>query len=63
VAGAFDHHLAALVPRDLRELAEGFEFGELRGVVGVGDAAGAQAVAEREADVEIGRASCRERVS
>ena len=30
-----------------------FEFGELRFVAGVGDAAGAQAVAEREADVVL----------
>ncbi len=41
VAGAFDHDLAALVPCDFRELAQGVEFGELRGVVGVGDGAGA----------------------
>jgi hypothetical protein len=34
-----------------RQLAEGFEFGELGGVVGVGDGAGAQAVAEGEGDV------------
>ena len=49
VAGAFDHHLAALLPGDLRQLAERFQFGELRAVVGVRDRAGAQAVAEREA--------------
>ena len=51
VAGAFDHHLAALVPRDLGQLAERLQFGELRAVVGVRDRAGAQAVAERERDV------------
>ncbi|CEG08972.1 hypothetical protein BN961_02393 [Afipia felis] len=48
VAGAFDHDLTALLPRDLRELAERLEFGELRAVVGVGDRARTQAVAERE---------------
>ena len=51
VAGAFDHDLAALLPRHLREFAERFEFGELRAVIGVGDRAGAQAVAERERHV------------
>ena len=51
VAGALDHHLAALAPRDLRQLAERFEFGELRAVVGVRDRAGAQPVAERERHV------------
>ena len=48
MAGAFDHDLAAFLPGDLRELAERFEFGELRAVVGVRDRAGTQAVAERE---------------
>ena len=51
VAGAFDHHLAALLPGDLRELAQRLQLGELRAVVGVGDRAGAQAVAERERHV------------
>ncbi len=53
VAGAFDHHLAALLPRDLRQFAERLQFGELRAVVGVGDRAGAQAVAERERHVVL----------
>src|SRR6266404_1128064 len=48
MAGALDHHLAALVPRDLRQLAERLQLGELRAVVGVRDRAGTQAVAERE---------------
>ena len=46
VAGAFDHHLAALVPRNFREFAERLQFGELRAVVGVRDRARPQAVAE-----------------
>ncbi len=51
VAGAFDHHLAALGPGDLGQFAERFQFGELGAVVGVADRAGAQAVAERERHV------------
>ena len=51
VAGAFDHHLAAARPGDLGQLAQRLQLGELRAVVGVGDGAGAQAVAERERDV------------
>ena len=37
----------------MRQFAERFEFGELRAVVGVGDRAGAQAVAERERHVVL----------
>jgi hypothetical protein len=48
VAGALDHHLHALAPGALGELAERLELRELRGVARVGEAAGAQAVAERE---------------
>ena len=51
MAGAFDHHLAAFLPGDLREFAERLQFGELRAVVGVRDRAGTQAVAERERHV------------
>src|SRR5690606_1080372 len=47
------HDLAALLPRDLRELAERFQFGELRFVVRVGDGAGTQTVAEREGDIVL----------
>ena len=50
MAGPLDHHLAVLRPGDLRQLAQRLQLGELRGVVGIGDRAGAQAVAEREAD-------------
>ena len=51
VAGAFDHHLAALGPGDFGQFAERLQLGELRAVVGVADRAGAQAVAERERHV------------
>ncbi len=51
VTGAFDHHLAAFVPRDLRQFAECFEFGKLSAIIGVGDGAGAQAVAQGERDI------------
>src|SRR5215813_11173154 len=51
VAGAFDHHLAIHLPGDFGQLAQSFQFGELRLVVGVGDRAGAQAVAERKGHV------------
>src|ERR1700689_4485876 len=53
VAGAFDHDLHVLLPGDFRELAESFQFGELGFVAGVGYAAGAQAVAQRKADVVL----------
>src|SRR5450432_2437146 len=53
VAGAFDHDLHVVLPGNLREFAESFEFGELGFVAGVGDAAGAEAVAEGEADVVL----------
>ena len=51
MAGALDHHLHAVLPGDLGQLAQGLQLGELGRVVGVGDAAGAQAVAQRERDV------------
>jgi hypothetical protein len=51
VAGALDHHLAAVVPGDLGQLAQGRQLGELGLVVGVGDRAGAQAIAQGERDV------------
>ena len=38
VARALDHHLHVVLPGDLRQLAQGVELGELRRVVGVGDA-------------------------
>ena len=54
VARALDHHLHAMGFRDLGELAEGAQLGELRLVVGVGDRPGPQPVAERERDVVAG---------
>ena len=51
MAGALDHHLHVRLPGAVGELAERIEFGELRFVVGVGDRAGAQAVAEAVGDV------------
>jgi len=46
VSGAFHHHLHVSLPCSASELAECVELGELRTVAGVGDASGAQAVAE-----------------
>ena len=43
---AFDHHLDVVLPGDLGQLAEGFQFAELRFIIGIGDRAGAQAVAQ-----------------
>src|ERR1700722_15845936 len=51
MAGAFDHHLAAFIPSDLGELAKRLQFRELRAIVGVGDRARTQAVAERERNI------------
>ena len=51
VAGAFDHHLAIVLPRLLRQFAERGQFRQLRLVVRVRARAGTQAVAEREGDV------------
>ena len=51
VAGAFAHDLDAAFPGAFGEFALGLEFGELGGVVGVGDGAGAEAVADGEGDV------------
>ena len=47
----FDNHLNVVLPSDFRQFAEHFQFAELRLVVCVGNAARAQAVAERESDV------------
>ena len=53
VAGAFDHHLHVVLPGVLGQLAERLQLGELGFVAGVGDAAGAQAVAQGEAHVVL----------
>ena len=49
--GPLVHHLHLVLPGDPVELALGPELGELGLVVGVGDAAGAEPVAQRERDV------------
>jgi hypothetical protein len=46
VAGAFVHDLHAFGPGAAGEFALRFEFAKLRAVIGVGDGAGAQAVAD-----------------
>jgi hypothetical protein len=51
MAGALDHHLHVVLPGDLGQLAQGFQFAQLRLVVGVVDRTRAQAVAEAEGDV------------
>ena len=51
VPRAFDHHLAIVLPGNRSQLAQGFELGELRLVVGVRSAARAEPIAEREADI------------
>ncbi len=51
VTGAFDHDLDVVLPGDLRELAQRFEFGKLAFVVRVGNGAGSQSVAQAERDV------------
>ena len=50
---SLDHHLHVVLPRDLGQLAQGFQFRELRLVIGVGQAAGPQAVPQRESDVVL----------
>ena len=51
VAGALDHDLDVVAPRHLGELAQGAQLGELRLVVGIGDRARPQPVAQGEGDV------------
>ena len=46
VAGPLDHHLHVTRPGHLGEFAKGLQLGELGRVVGVGDGARAQAVAQ-----------------
>ena len=53
VAGAFDHHLDVVFPGFLGQFAQRLQFGELGLVAGIGEAAGTQAVAQREADVVL----------
>ncbi len=51
MAGALDHHLAVLLPGDLRQLAQRLQLSKLRGVIGIGDGARTQAIAQREGHV------------
>ena len=55
VAGPLDHHLHVASTRPAVELPERPEFGELRRIVAVVEAARAQAVAERERQVVVRR--------
>ena len=48
MAGAFNHDLYVVFPRFIGQFAQGVQLGELGFVVGIGNAAGAQAVAEAE---------------
>ena len=48
MAGAFDHDLDVVLPRFGGQFAQGVQLGKLGFVVGIGNAAGAQAVAEAE---------------
>ena len=48
VPGAFDHHLHVVLPSDFGKLAQGFQFAELRFVVGIGNASRPQTVTQRE---------------
>ena len=54
VAGAFDDDLAVFLLGPFCEFGDGFQFGELGVVGGVGDAAWAEAITERKADVVLG---------
>ncbi len=50
---AFDHHLYVPRPGSPRELSQRIELGELGTIAGVGNAAGPQAVAERDRHVVL----------
>ena len=51
MAWPFDHHLNVLRPCALRQFAQRIEFGKLRLVIGVVNAAGAQAVTKAVSNV------------
>ena len=53
MSGSLDHHLDVVLPGLLRQVPEHAQLGELGLVGGVGEAAGAQRVAQREADVVL----------
>ena len=48
MAGAFNHHLHIVLPCFGGQFAQCVQLAELRGIVGIGNAAGAQAVAQAE---------------
>ena len=54
VSRPFDHHLHALAPGPLGQLAQRDQLGELGRVGGVGQAAGTQAITDRERNVVAG---------
>ncbi len=51
VSRTFDHDLHIVLPGFFGQFAERFELGELRGIAGIGQTAGAQAVAEGKAHI------------
>ena len=53
VARTFDHNLHVVFPGDFGQFAQGLQLTELGFVVGVGDGARTQAVAQREGDVVL----------
>ena len=54
VSGSFDHHLHALLPGPQGQFAQRLQLRELRGVRGVRETAGPQAVAETQGDIVLG---------
>ena len=49
--GTLVHHLHVVLPCDAREFALRLQLSELRLVVGVGNRAGSESIAEREGDI------------
>ena len=48
MTGTLDHHLHIMLPGNFRQLTEGLQLGELRGIIGIGNRPRAQPVAQRE---------------
>ena len=53
MARPFDHHLNVVLPGFLRQFAQRLQFRKLRGVAGIGNAAGAKSIAQREAHIVL----------
>ena len=53
MSGALHHDLDVILPGTAGKLADGLELGKLGGVVGIGKAAGAQAVAKRKCNIVL----------